>query len=120
MIEAILGRLSAGADLTRHDCGVLVDAMFQGGIGDEQIALALSALRAKGETVEEIVGAAGVLRQRMTRIACRHDVFVDTCGTGGDRSGTFNISTAAALGARDASFSPFPAHINYFRAYRRT
>ncbi|MEX2186917.1 MAG: anthranilate phosphoribosyltransferase [Pirellulales bacterium] len=97
MIEAILGRLSAGTDLTRDECGELVDAMFEGGIGDEQIAVALSALRAKGETVEEIVGAASVLRQRMTRIACRYEAFVDTCGTGGDRSGTFNISTAAAL-----------------------
>ncbi len=97
MIDAILGRLSAGTDLTREECGELIDAMFEGGTSDEQIALALSALRAKGETVEEIVGAASVLRQRMTRIACRHDAFVDTCGTGGDRSGTFNISTAAAL-----------------------
>jgi anthranilate phosphoribosyltransferase len=97
VIEAILGRLSAGSDLSRGECGELVDAMFEGGLTDEQIALALSALRAKGETAEEIIGAASVLRRHMTRIACRHDVFVDTCGTGGDRSGTFNISTAAAL-----------------------
>lgn len=97
MIETILGRLSSGANLTRDECGELIDAMFEGGIADEPIALALSALRAKGETAEEIIGAALVLRQRMTRIGCRHDVFVDTCGTGGDRSGTFNVSTAAAL-----------------------
>ncbi|RIK75473.1 MAG: anthranilate phosphoribosyltransferase [Planctomycetota bacterium] len=97
MIETILGRLSSGANLTRDECGELIDAMFEGGLADEQIALALSALRAKGETAEEIIGAALVLRQRMTRIGCRHDVFVDTCGTGGDRSGTFNVSTAAAL-----------------------
>jgi anthranilate phosphoribosyltransferase len=97
VIETILGRLSSGADLSREECGELIDAMFEGGIADEQIALALSALRAKGETTEEIVGAATVMRQRMTRIGCRHDVFVDTCGTGGDHSGTFNISTAAAL-----------------------
>jgi anthranilate phosphoribosyltransferase len=89
--------VSSGADLSREECGELIDAMFEGGIADEQIALALSALRAKGETTEEIVGAATVMRQRMTRIGCRHDVFVDTCGTGGDHSGTFNISTAAAL-----------------------
>ncbi len=97
MIEAILGRLSSGSDLSRGECGELVDAMFEGGLSDEQIALALSALRAKGETAEEIIGAATILRRHMTRIACRHEVFVDTCGTGGDRSGTFNISTAAAL-----------------------
>jgi anthranilate phosphoribosyltransferase len=97
VIEAILGRLSSGADLSRGECGELVEAIFEGGLTDEQIALALSALRAKGETAEEIIGAATVLRRHMTRIACRHETFVDTCGTGGDRSGTFNISTAAAL-----------------------
>lgn len=97
MIDTILGRLSAGVDLTRDQCGELIDAMFEGGISDEQIALALTALRNKGETVHEIVGAAEVLRKRMARIVCPHEVFVDTCGTGGDRSGTFNISTAAAL-----------------------
>jgi anthranilate phosphoribosyltransferase len=68
VIETILGQLSAGADLSRDECGELIDAMFEGGIADEQIALALSALRAKGETAEEIIGAATVMRQRMTRI----------------------------------------------------
>lgn len=97
MIDAILGRLAAGENLSRGESGRLIDAMFEGGLADEQIALALAALRSKGETAEEIVGAATVLRKRMSRIACRHEAFVDTCGTGGDRSGTFNISTAAAL-----------------------
>lgn len=111
MIETILGRLASGAHLTRDECGELIDAMFEGGLADEQIALALSALRAKGETAEEIIGAALVMRQRMTRIGCRHEVFVDTCGTGGDRSGTFNISTAAAFVAAAAGL-PVAKHGN--------
>ena len=57
----------------------------------------LTSLRAKGETVAEVAGAAAALRQHMTPIRTRRSGVLDTCGTGGDGSGTFNISTAAAL-----------------------
>ena len=56
----------------------------------------------KGECVDEIAGAASVMREKATPIATRHDVIVDTCGTGGDHSGTFNISTTAAFVAAGA------------------
>ena len=56
----------------------------------------------KGESVDEIAGAAAVMREKATPIATKHDVLVDTCGTGGDHSGTFNISTTAALVAAGA------------------
>jgi anthranilate phosphoribosyltransferase len=62
----------------------------------------LLALREKGEAVEEIAGAAAALRQHMTRIHSRRDELLDTCGTGGDGTRTFNISTAAALVAAAA------------------
>ena len=64
---------------------------------ESEIALLLTALRAKGETVDEVAGAAQAMRDHMTPIQSNHETLVDTCGTGGDGSGTFNISTAAAF-----------------------
>jgi anthranilate phosphoribosyltransferase len=64
---------------------------------DAQIGAFLIALRIKGESVDEIVGAAAVMREKATLITTKHRVVVDTCGTGGDHSGTFNISTTAAF-----------------------
>jgi anthranilate phosphoribosyltransferase len=62
-----------------------------------QIGAFLIALRCKGETVEEIAGAAQVMREKAVKISHPHENVVDTCGTGGDSSGTFNISTTAAF-----------------------
>ena len=67
-----------------------------------EVARLLLALHRKGETVEELAGAAVALRQHMTPIRSRRDDAIDTCGTGGDASETFNISTAAALVAAAA------------------
>jgi anthranilate phosphoribosyltransferase len=93
----ILGRVSAGEDLSLHDMAAAIDGVMSGEWTDGQIGLLLTALRAKGETVEEIAGAATALRRHMTPIRSRRQGLVDTCGTGGDGSRTFNISTAAAL-----------------------
>ncbi len=68
-----------------------------GEVADERIALLLTALRLKGETVAEIAGAALALRRHMQPIRSERTGLLDTCGTGGDGSHTFNISTAAAL-----------------------
>ncbi|MBN1477933.1 anthranilate phosphoribosyltransferase, partial [Candidatus Sumerlaeota bacterium] len=62
-----------------------------------QIGALLIALRMKGETVDEILGFARAMREAGTGITHRHDTVIDTCGTGGDRHGTFNVSTAAAF-----------------------
>src|SRR5207244_11125933 len=62
-----------------------------------QIASYLMGLRMKGETVEEIAGSARAMRSRATRIRAADPLVVDTCGTGGDRANTFNISTTAAF-----------------------
>jgi len=75
----------------------VVDAMVSGQLEDGEIAILLTALSAKGETADEVAGAAAALRRRMTPIRTTRSGLVDTCGTGGDHSGTFNISTAAAL-----------------------
>jgi anthranilate phosphoribosyltransferase len=75
----------------------VVDSIMRGEWNDQQIQDLLTGLRQKGETVEEIAGAAASLRRHMTPIRSRRTGIMDTCGTGGDGSGTFNISTAAAL-----------------------
>ncbi len=96
-IQEAIAKVIEGADLGR---GEMMDAMNQimsGEATDAQIGAFLIALRVKGECVDEIAGAASVMREKATPIATKHDVIVDTCGTGGDHSGTFNISTTAAF-----------------------
>ncbi len=97
MIESTLGRLAAGENLSMDDMSACIDAVMQGQLSDGQIGLLLMALRAKGETAQEVAGAAAALRRNMTPIRTGRTGLIDTCGTGGDGSGTFNISTAAAL-----------------------
>lgn len=97
MIPELLGRLAARRDLTREEAARLADALVGGEATDAQIGAALVALAMKGETAEELAGLAGAMRERATGVRTRHRVFVDTAGTGGDGTGTFNISTAAAF-----------------------
>jgi anthranilate phosphoribosyltransferase len=84
---------TVSADLMEH----VVNGMLRGEVDDAGIAELLLALRAKGESVPELVGAARALRTQMLPIHHHYSVLLDTCGTGGDGSGTFNISTAAAI-----------------------
>ena len=74
-----------------------IDGMMRGEWSEEDIASFLLALRGRGETVDEIAGAAIAMRRHMTAIRSRRQAIVDTCGTGGNASSLFNISTAAAL-----------------------
>jgi anthranilate phosphoribosyltransferase len=97
MIQQAIARLVERHDLTRAEM-----AAVMGEIADElatpaQVGAFLAALRLKGETVDEITGAAEVMRARVDHIHVGKDVFVDTCGTGGDGRHTFNISTTAAF-----------------------
>jgi anthranilate phosphoribosyltransferase len=92
-----LNRLLDRESLTRREAGELLDAMLADEASDTQIAAALAALATKGETVEELAGMAGVLRQRAVRIRSGHTAFIDTAGTGSSRAKTFNVSTAAAF-----------------------
>jgi anthranilate phosphoribosyltransferase len=96
-IQSTIGRVSGGADLTMDEMSDVIGSMMDGSWDDDEIGLFLNALRLKGETVAEIAGAAQAMRQHMTPIRTARTDFIDTCGTGGDGSGTFNISTAAAL-----------------------
>ena len=97
-IEIVL----AGDDLTFEQAVSVLDTVFEGEIPGVQIAALLTALRAKGESVEEIAGFASSLREHAVRVDCGIDNLVDTCGTGGAKLKTFNISTAAAFVAAGA------------------
>ena len=97
MIVQAIGRVVAGKDLTRAEMVELMGEVADGGATPAQVGALLAALRLKGETVEEIAGAAQVMRERAERVRVDREVFVDTCGTGGDGQNTFNISTTAAF-----------------------
>ncbi len=102
VIEETIGRVTGGQDLTADEMFDVINQIMDGQWKNEQIGLLLLGMRAKGETVDEVAGAARSLRKHMIKIKTRHTKFVDTCGTGGDGSGTFNISTAAAIVAASA------------------
>jgi anthranilate phosphoribosyltransferase len=102
VLSAALTELTAGRDLTEADArGVLLEIMG-GRTGEAQTGAFLSALRVKGETAAEIVGMARAMSELAEKVEVDADVILDTCGTGGDSAGTFNISTAAALVAAAA------------------
>jgi anthranilate phosphoribosyltransferase len=86
-----------GTHLTRAQAASALDAMLDGGAPVSQMAALLVALRMKGETPDEIAGAAQSLRARAARVEVSTERLIDTCGTGGDGSHTFNISTTAAF-----------------------
>jgi len=96
-MKEILERVSRGENLSMDEMSSVVDVVMQGKCTEEEIAQLLLGLREKGETVEEIAGAARAMRKHMTPIRTSRKDVIDTCGTGGDGSSTFNISTAAAL-----------------------
>lgn len=97
----ILLKLCRREDLSRDEAREAFEVIMSGHAADAQIGGLLVGLAAKGTTVEELVGAATVMRQKVLPVeldpADRDAIILDTCGTGGDVRGTFNISTAAAL-----------------------
>jgi len=97
VIQQAIQRLIAGGDLSRPEMAQTMAEIADGGATPAQVGAFLAALRVKGETVDEIAGAAEVMRARVDHVRVRRDVFVDTCGTGGDGRNTFNISTTAAF-----------------------
>ena len=84
-------------DLSQEEMQSVMQTIMTGGATDAQIGGFLIGLRMKGETVSEIAAAASVMRQLAAKVDVAGDHLVDTCGTGGDASGTFNISTASAF-----------------------
>lgn len=97
-LRDILLKLCRREDLTRDEARVAFNHIMSGQATESQIGGLLVGLAAKGTTVEELVGAASVMREKAIPIGCdSEEVILDTCGTGGDVRGTFNVSTAAAL-----------------------
>jgi len=92
-----LAELIAGRDLSHDQAHDLMSQVMVGAVPTARLAGILVALRAKGETVDEITGLARAMRENAVTVAPARSDLVDTCGTGGDGSGTFNISTATAI-----------------------
>ena len=106
MIQSAVGKLVEKIDLTFDEARESVADIFSGTVPASQVAGFLVALRMKGETVDEIAGAADAMRGAATRIHLPNaPVISDTCGTGGDKQGSFNISTAAAFVVAGAGFT---------------
>ncbi|MBI4629384.1 MAG: anthranilate phosphoribosyltransferase [Candidatus Rokubacteria bacterium] len=108
MITEAVRTLIERKNLTRIEAAAAMEAIMSGAATNAQIAAFLTALRMKGETVEELIGFAQVMRQKAVRIRTGPDevagltgtdreMLIDTCGTGGDATGTFNVSTATAF-----------------------
>jgi anthranilate phosphoribosyltransferase len=102
VIQAALGGLLDGRDLSREEAREVMGAIMRGEATPAQIAGLLIALRAKGETADEIAGCAEAMREHVVPVRPRRQDLVDTAGTGGDGAKTINISTAAALVAAAA------------------
>ncbi|HJU86574.1 MAG TPA: anthranilate phosphoribosyltransferase [Gemmatimonadota bacterium] len=94
---ASLQAVAAGIDLRAAESEALFARIMDGDVPSSMIAALLAALATKGETPAEIAGAARVMRARATRVPTTRWPLVDTCGTGGDLSGSFNVSTGAAF-----------------------
>jgi len=102
-MKGFIAKLVGGKDLTAQEAESAMDIIMTGKASDAQIGAFLTALRMKGETVDEITAFAKVLRKFAMKVKPKvKATLIDTCGTGGDLSGTFNISTAAALVAAGA------------------
>jgi anthranilate phosphoribosyltransferase len=105
VISDVIDRLLSGEDLTRERAAEALEAIMSGEAGEAQTAGFLIALRAKGETAEELAGLAQTVRARAEQVTPPSGPFIDTCGTGGGRLTTFNISTTATFVAAGAGIA---------------
>jgi anthranilate phosphoribosyltransferase len=94
--RALIGKVATGAALTRDEATFVFDRMMSGEATPSQMGGLLMGLRVRGETVDEITGAVTTMRAKMMRVAAPPDA-IDVVGTGGDASGSFNVSTCAAF-----------------------
>ena len=111
MIEALVGKVSGGEDLSMDEMRTAIGQIMAGSCTEGEIATLLTALAHKGETVEEIAGAAAAMREHMTPVKSDRTGILDTCGTGGGGSKLFNVSTSAAIVAAAAGV-PVAKHGN--------
>lgn len=102
MIQNAIERIINRENLTEEEAAQLMAQLMEGEATDAQIGALLTAARMKGETADEIAGFARAMRRKATRVETSREPLIDTCGTGGDGSHTFNISTTAAFIAAGA------------------
>jgi len=102
MIKEAISKLIDKTDLTREEAKQVMEEIMTGQASEAQISAYLVAMRIKGETIDEITGSAEIMRQHAVKISSKNTNLLDTCGTGGDRSYTFNISTLSAIVAAGA------------------
>ena len=96
-IQQAINTVIEGNNLNRDDMTTVMRSVMSGEATPSQVAGLLVALRVKGEVVDEISAAASVMRELSTKVKVTSENLVDTCGTGGDSKGTFNVSTTAAF-----------------------
>ncbi len=97
MLFDALQTVVSGGTLSREDARGLIRGIMSGDANELEVAALLAALATRGETLDELTGAAEAMRELALALPAATDEVIDTCGTGGDASGSFNISTAAAL-----------------------
>src|ERR1044072_6043708 len=95
-LKSIIGKVATGATLSRDEAATAFDAMMSGEGTPSQIGGLLMALRVRGETVDEITGAVAAMRGKMLKVDAPANT-IDVVGTGGDGSGSVNVSTCAAF-----------------------
>lgn len=97
MLKEFIAQVMVGQDLSQIQSQKAMEVIMSGQAGDSQISALLTALRIKGETSTEITGFAQIMREYAVKINCDEAQLIDTCGTGGDKKGTFNVSTTVAF-----------------------
>lgn len=97
MLKEFIAQIIEGQNLSQQDAQQAMEVIMSGQAGEIQISALLTALRMKGETSVEITGFAQTMRNYATKIDCQSEHMIDTCGTGGDKKGTFNVSTTVAF-----------------------
>src|ERR1700746_2416570 len=95
-LKALIGQIASGAQLTRDQASAAFESMMSGEATPSQMGGLLMALRVRGETIDEITGAVSAMRSKMLPVVAPPDA-IDVVGTGGDASGSYNISTCAAF-----------------------
>ena len=97
MLKEFISHVIVGQHLSQSQAQQAMEVIMSGQAGDVQISALLTALRMKGETSAEITGFAQTMRDYAVKIDCHNAQLIDTCGTGGDKKGTFNVSTTVAF-----------------------
>jgi anthranilate phosphoribosyltransferase len=105
VLKPFIQKVTERTNLSQGDAAIAMEIIMSGGATPAQIGAFLVALRMKGETADELAGLATTMRARAVPLATPDGDLIDTCGTGGDGAGTFNVSTAAALVAAGAGIT---------------